>query len=532
MTNTIKINREAWVVFLLACFLCLSNIGGYPITILDESKNAEAAREMLLGDYLTPTFNDFLRTDKPILHYLLMQLGYLIFGVNELGARIFGALAGAGFMTYLWVFLRKYATRNIARVTTLLLFSSFFWIQEFHLAVPDPYFIVLLCTSWLLFFEYDNNLKSSRFLWLFYVFVGLATLSKGPIAIGLTGLIILLYLISKGDLKWSLFSKYRVILGGLLVLLITLPWFIWVHIQTQGAYTEGFFLYHNIKRFQEVNSGHGGIFLITWGFVLLGLFPFGAFVLQGIWHGWKFRKRNDLVLFSLLITAVVIGFFSVSSTKLPNYTLPAIPFLAILIAYYFEEAISFKTIKQWKSYASLGLISLVSLAIPVAVFILFKHHLIQSKQWVLSGLTMAVVLVGLYLSWRYLVKEKVQNFIVSIASLWMVLGLLIFYLIYPNLAKIEPVAQAQPIVSQSEVVVFKAYDPAFNFNYKRVYRVIENEDELMQFIAKNPNTLVLTKDKAIENIAQIPTFFEVIFDEPSVFENYRSIILQKKVDAE
>lgn len=533
--NTMKINREAWVVFLFSVILCYSNIWGYPITILDEAKNAEAAREMLLGNHFIPFFNDVLRTDKPPLHYFFMQLGYLIFGVNELGARFFSALFGAGFLTYFFLFLKKFSTRNIARMTTVFLLSSFFWVQEFHLAVPDPYFIVLLCSSWLFFFEFysANQIKKVKsqkrhFIFLFFAFVGLATLAKGPLAIGLTGLIILLFFLFKKELNWRIFRKYHIIYGGLLVLIISTPWYLWIHIQTNGAFTDGFFYHHNIKRFKEEIGGHGGIFLLTWVYVLLGLFPFGAFIPQGIWHAWKFKNKSDLVYFSLIISVVVILFFSFSSTKLPNYTLPAIPFLAILIASYFEEAFHFETFKKWWNYFSLTLISLISLAIPIAVFILFKHEFIIGYQVIITLILSTITVVGLYFIWKYFLNSNLQNFILSIAFVWISIGFMIFYFVYPNLAKIEPVVQSSQLIENNEVVVFDNYDPAFNFNYQRTFKIFDNEDKLISFAQQNPQILVLTKKRSIEHTSKIEENFEIVFNQPSIFENYRTIILKLK----
>jgi len=53
----------------------------FPIYILDEAKNSEAAREMLVSqNYFMPTFNGALRTDKPPLHYFFMMLSYSVLG--------------------------------------------------------------------------------------------------------------------------------------------------------------------------------------------------------------------------------------------------------------------------------------------------------------------------------------------------------------------------------------------------------------------------------------------------------------------
>ena len=46
----------------------------------------------LRGDWIVPTFNHELRTDKPILIYWIMLCSYTVFGVNEFAAR-FGSSA-------------------------------------------------------------------------------------------------------------------------------------------------------------------------------------------------------------------------------------------------------------------------------------------------------------------------------------------------------------------------------------------------------------------------------------------------------
>lgn len=521
---------EAIVVFIAALFLLLSNIWGYPVTILDEAKNTEAAREMFVGNHFYPSFNEMLRTDKPPLHYFFMQWGYAIFGVNELGARFFGSLLGALFTGGFFLFLRKHATLSMARLAVFILLASFFWVQEFHLAVPDPYLLVFLCGSWLLFYDFwveKKNSKRNWSLWLFYIFVGLATLAKGPVAIGLSGLIVLIFILLKKEFSIKEIMQYRPFLGSLLVLLIAAPWFVWMHFQTEGLFTQGFFLDHNFNRFGSEREGHGGIFLITWGFVILGLFPFGAFIPQGLWHGWKFLKRNDLILYSFIISVTVIVFFSISATKLPNYTLPAIPFLAILVAGFFEETETFGTIKKWYNTTSMGLISLVMIALPVAVFILFEHLIILNKQLIYSGIILVICAALLIFMWQFYWNEKGKKLIMTIGFGWMLLGCMIFYLIYPQLAKTEPVMQAAKIIENKEVAVFESYDPAFNFNYKRNFREIHGIENLIQFSEENPDVLILTKDRRIRDHKYIHENFQTIFNEPSVFENYRTVILKK-----
>ena len=120
--------KSLLLVFIISLLICLLGIGSYPIYILDEAKNAEAAREMkLLSEYIIPTFNNILRTDKPPLHYYFMQLGYTIFGTNAFGARFFSSIFGALTFVVSFYFIKKHTSINLAYITLVLLWSAIFF---------------------------------------------------------------------------------------------------------------------------------------------------------------------------------------------------------------------------------------------------------------------------------------------------------------------------------------------------------------------------------------------------------------------
>ena len=136
------------LIFFTAVILCFINLGGHPIYILDEAKNAEAAREMFVNnDWLVPTFNGELRTDKPPLHYWFMMISYKIFGVSAFSARFFSAVFGVLTILSTFHYTKKFLNRKIALLTTFILCSSIFFMQEFHLAVPAPVLIFFVSFS-------------------------------------------------------------------------------------------------------------------------------------------------------------------------------------------------------------------------------------------------------------------------------------------------------------------------------------------------------------------------------------------------
>src|SRR5256885_1013055 len=89
-------NRFGHYTLLLAVSsaLFLPGLGSPSLWDIDEGNNAECAKEMLGADnWIVPTFNYKLRTDKPAMLYWLQMLAYRQFGINEFSARLPSALA-------------------------------------------------------------------------------------------------------------------------------------------------------------------------------------------------------------------------------------------------------------------------------------------------------------------------------------------------------------------------------------------------------------------------------------------------------
>src|SRR5690606_32948357 len=116
-----------FLILLAAGFLCFVNLGGHPIYILDEAKNAEAAREMFTHkNWIVPTFNGELRTDKPALHYWFMIIAYKLLGVSAFSARFFSAFFGVLTIVSTYHFTKKFTTQKLGLITAFVLCSAIF----------------------------------------------------------------------------------------------------------------------------------------------------------------------------------------------------------------------------------------------------------------------------------------------------------------------------------------------------------------------------------------------------------------------
>ena len=151
-----------WGLFVLLAFLLFFRLGATPIYILDEAKNAQCAREMMEHkDWIVPTVNGELRTDKPPLHYFFMITSYKAFGVSEFAARFFSVIMGLLTVLVTFFYTKRLYNAFVAFCSALVLVASTHFLFEFRLAVPDPYLIFFITLGLFSAFTWlqENNVQ-------------------------------------------------------------------------------------------------------------------------------------------------------------------------------------------------------------------------------------------------------------------------------------------------------------------------------------------------------------------------------------
>ena len=90
-------DRPERAILLLSLVLLLAGNWILPLTDRDETRFAEASREMLQRhDFVVPWFNGAWRFDKPILIYWCQAVSYLVLGENPFAARLPSVLFTTG----------------------------------------------------------------------------------------------------------------------------------------------------------------------------------------------------------------------------------------------------------------------------------------------------------------------------------------------------------------------------------------------------------------------------------------------------
>ena len=508
-----------WLVFLFAWMIYMSNIGGTSIYILDEAKNATCAAEMFeRGDWIVPTFNHELRTDKPPLHYFFMMMAYSAFGVNAFAARFFSTLFGALTVLITFLFVRRFHSEKAAWWAAFILLASIHLNIQFHLAVPDPYLVFFFTASIFAFYAALQE-KRTIYLWVLYGSVGLGTLAKGPVAIGLPGLIFLLFLIFSRQFKWQVIKQLKPFVGAIFVLAIALPWYVAVHLKTNGLWSEGFFLKHNIGRFSSEMEGHGGLFIVTILFVLMGLFPFSAFIVQTIKQAFRNRKDN-FVLLNLVAGLTIVAFFSVSETKLPNYTVPAYPYFAVLAALWICRPAHLKS-KLNISMAvllALGLIIVPAMIIGLQFDPALKH--LSYLSWYF--LPIPVGFAAAYFLFRR--NKQTTSFVVSGAST-LLAGLLFTLLVFPKIDQENPVAKSLHLLEGKEVRYFEKFNPSYSFYLRKKIEPID-AGQFSSFFTEFPDGVIISTTRKIEGLA-LPEGAAVSFSARDILESPTTVLITR-----
>lgn len=376
-------------LYVLVLFVSFFRLGDLTLFDVDEAVFAEATKEMVQsGDWITPTYNGENRYDKPIFFYWLMAASYKAFGVGEFGARFPSALLGFMLCVAVYFAVRHAQGERNAIYSVVALGLSIFFLVYSHAAVTDMTLTFLLTLS---LFSFYYSLKQDKFIYGFYAFSALAFLTKGLIGIIFPFGIAIVYLVAAEGVKGV--KRVLNFKGMILFCAISAPWYVAETAANGHEFLRQFFLKHHFMRYTGVISGHRGPIYYYIPVMIIGLFPWIAFLPAGVRRA--LREKDDMNLFALIWFGVVVLFFSFSTTKLPNYILPAVPAASVMIASGMSDLNA-----RWKKYANI-FIAGTSLSLAVVLLVLKKYLLkvqVYDTDWtfIAAAVMFFLAILGFY----------------------------------------------------------------------------------------------------------------------------------------
>jgi 4-amino-4-deoxy-L-arabinose transferase-like glycosyltransferase len=364
-------------VFLAILLLSLPQAVLLPLFDRDEPRFAEASREMLQSDnFIVPTFNHAPRYAKPPLIYWCQAAAYEIFGENAFAARLPSLLATAGTALLLVAWGVEMGSGQMALGAALSYAFCFQTVQQGRVATADALLIFFMTLTayagWKVITARHTSHSTRSYLWDTLLALGFAGgfLAKGPEAF----LPLVPLLVCARGIRPRLVAE--ILVNFCLGLALVLFWAIPAYVMTNGDYWRVGMSEGVGERMVSGLQGHGAS---TFGWYLLGLLfyvvlfwisalPWSPLIVtqrKKLFAGWK-PDRTDTYL--LLNAGLIFLIFTLMVTKLPHYTLPAFPFLALLLARRWKSvglSPGYLTKLGWISGAILALLALI--LIPVAL---------------------------------------------------------------------------------------------------------------------------------------------------------------------
>ncbi len=305
----------------------------------DEARFARAAVEMARsGNYLYATFNGYIRPDKPILIYWLMQLPLRLLGETTLACRMW-APVGAAVATFLTGLLawRLWGSRAGALGAALMLATSPLLLISGTAATTDAVLLALVMGSVVSFaFALEHGARPGHY-GLLAVLTAATFLLKGPAGLLVPVFVIpVTWLLSRSHTPLRLSYLFGVGFILLFALGCFLAWAIPANIATGGVVWQMGIGKHVVGRAMQPLEGHGATRFLDFPYyvfvVLLAFFPWTLYLPAACSALWRGRLGTPLARPLLLGWIVPIFLLiSVVATKLPHYALPIWPALAIAV---------------------------------------------------------------------------------------------------------------------------------------------------------------------------------------------------------
>lgn len=314
--SRLSTNFQRVFILIVALLSFLPFLGNVNLFDWDEINFAEAAREMIVsGSYSTVTIDFKPFWEKPPLFFWMQVLSMKLFGINEFAARFPNGIAGVLTLLSFFEVGNKLKGKPFGLIWSLLYLCSVLPHLYFKSGIIDPWFNLFIFWGVLSTYFYLNN-RNGKWLFVSGLLIGLAILTKGPVALLIYGLTALVYFVIKKFKGFPSFSHILLFFVGL----ITFGG-IWILTETlQGRFyiIQEFFEYQ-IRLLQTQDAGHGGPIYYHFLILLFGCFPLSAFALPVLVR--KSNSQNELFGFVMKILFwVVLILFSLVKTKIVHYS--------------------------------------------------------------------------------------------------------------------------------------------------------------------------------------------------------------------
>jgi len=322
------------------------HLGGFPLLDADEGRNAEVGREMAeTNDYVMPRLNGLPYLDKPIVYFAAEAVAMEVLGPTEVAARLPAYLFTIATAAVIFWFARRLWGGETPYVAAIVFLAMPLTIAFARTVIFDSA-LMFFCTVALVAFYVAIDERNARWSIVAWAAMGIAMITKGPVVFVLVLFVIIPYAFVRKAVR-AIFP----LLGIVLFAAVIAPW-VWGVSQVVPEFLRYVLVTETAARMATKELQRTGPPWYFLPFLLAGALPWSLVAL----FSWKSLKRRELLFLGLWVLVPLI-FFSISQSKRPQYILPLMPAIALMLARVWEEA---RTRAAAILFAAFGAILLVA----------------------------------------------------------------------------------------------------------------------------------------------------------------------------
>ena len=434
MATEERLAGRAVRLFFIAAFASLVAVAGVfalPPLDRDEARFAQATAQMLeTGDFVTIRFQADERNKKPPGIHWLQALSVSAFSsveAREIWAyrlpSVIGAVLAALF-TYA-AGARLYGP-GPAMLAALLLAASPAVAGEATIAKTDAMLLAAVTAAQASFIHVfgavvDGRRPGWRWPLLFWLSVGAGVLLKGPIILMVVGASAAAMVVHRPKSDWI--AALRPISGLIVLVLMIGPWALAIDQATEGRFFAEAIGGDMLAKIGAAKEDHGGPPGYYAAFAFALFWPAAALILSGLRQAIATRKAwTTWFVIGWLAPSWIV--FELTATKLPHYTLPIYPAIALLAA----RAAMDGSANRWAIIRKLGTVAYIGVGLALAGLVaalpvLYREDPLKPYCLILAAtIGLAALAVGA-LYWRGRVSEATIGAVFLSASVaWTMLN--------------------------------------------------------------------------------------------------------------
>ncbi|MBV8364472.1 MAG: glycosyltransferase family 39 protein [Candidatus Eremiobacteraeota bacterium] len=367
-------------------------------TLWDNSETAygEVAREILrFHDVVVMHLNGTPWFVQPPLYFWIAAIFVKIFGLSSFALRLPSAVATIAMGAMIAYAVSRAAGVRAGLYATVILSTSLMQAVVGRLAIMDALLdLAVACTI----FWWFRALQTGRagYLYAGSAAAALGFLAKGPVAPVIALIVIVTFYFWNRRTAQTLVPPLNAIAVAIAIFaLIVSPWFIALYVRTGSTSIGQLIGHYTFARYTSTIENQAGPFWYYLPVLILGFFPWIAFLPAAIAfaapllkEGAQSEPSSPLLRLSVAWIVMPLLFFSLAKTKLPNYIALAFPPLALLVALYFDSAVD--RFKRRSPLVSSAMIPVTILLLAIAVAIFARNNRLTGDIHALSG-DMAII---------------------------------------------------------------------------------------------------------------------------------------------